>query len=275
MASNHHFFGHFLFNIGIFTVLSVLILPTLLCCQNIEQKANDDQWISLFNGKNLEGWNIKITGYDLNDNYNNTFQAEDGILKVSYDQYQKFDDNFGHIFYKDKFSHYILRLEYRFLGEQTPGGADWAYRNSGIMFHSQSPESMAKYQKFPVSIEAQLLGGNGKDERPTANVCTPGTNIVMADELITTHCISSHSQTYHGNQWVTMELEVHGNGLIKHSINGELVLEYEQPQLDENDPDGKKFIQNGNKMLSEGYIALQAESHPVEFRNIKILVLDE
>ena len=75
---------------------------------------------------------------------------------------------------------------------------------------------MTKDQDFPVSIEVQFLGGNGKDNRPTGNVCTPGTNIVMKDKLITQHCNDSRSKTYHGNEWVTVEVEVHGNGVIKH-----------------------------------------------------------
>ncbi len=234
-------------------------------------ESEHDRWISLFNGKNLEGWHVKIAGHELNDNYGNTFRVENGILKVSYDQYDKFDGKFGHLFYKDKFSHYILRVEYRFVGEQALGGPDWAWRNSGTMLHCQAPESMGKNQSFPVSIEAQFLGGNGKDERHTGNLCTPGTNVVMGGELITRHCTDSRSKTYHGDQWVTMVMEVHGDSTIKHIVNGEIVLEYEQPQLDESDAEAQKLILAGNeKRLREGFIALQAESHPIEFRKVEI-----
>jgi hypothetical protein len=132
---------------------------------------------------------------------------------------------------------------------------------------------MAKEQSFPVSIEAQFLGGNGKDERSTGNLCSPGTHVVMNGQLITQHCVNSRSKTYHGDQWVTMEVEVHGDSTIKHIVNGEVVLEYEQPQLDASDPDAQKLIINGEKRLHEGYIALQAESHPIEFRKMELLVL--
>ncbi len=233
----------------------------------------DNQWISLFNGKNLEGWKVKIAGYELHDNYKNTFRVENGVLKVSYDQYDKFNNEFGHLFYKDKFSHYRLRVEYRFVGEQAPEAPDWAFRNSGVMLHCQSPESMTKEQSFPVSIEAQFLGGNGKDERHTGNLCTPGTHVVMHGELITQHCTDSRSKTYYGDQWVTMEVEVRGDSIIKHIVNGELVLEYEKPQLDDGDPDAQKLIINGEKTWRGGYIALQAESHPIEFRKVEILSL--
>ena len=66
-----------------------------------------------------------------------------------------------------------------------------------------------------------------------------------------------------------------GERSIKHIVNGEVVLEYEKPQLDENDRDARKLIKDGNKMLHEGYISLQAESHPVEFRKVEILALEE
>jgi hypothetical protein len=189
--------------------VSCFLLITTLCGCALEQgKVTQNRWISLLNGKDLDGWTVKITGHELNDNYDNTFRVEDGILKVSYDQYEKFDGKFGHLFYKDKFSDYVLRVQYRFVEDQTPEGPGWAFRNSGIMLHSQSPESMTKDQSFPVSIEAQLLGGNGKDERSTGNVCTPGTHIVMDGKLVTQHCIPSRSKTYHGDQWVTMEVEV-------------------------------------------------------------------
>jgi len=262
--------------IVILTLLS-LFFTGCVCSEKAMQSRSGGRWISLFNGKDLQGWNVKIAGHKLNDNYLNTFRVEDGVMKVCYDKYDKFDRKFGHIFYKDKFSHYILRTEYRFLGSQVPGGPEWAFRNSGVMFHCQSPESIMINQEFPVCIEAQMLGGNGSDERPTANVCTPGTHIVMDGSLITSHCIDSCSKTYHGDQWVTMEVEVHGGGKIRHIVNGEVVLEYEQPQLDENDPDGRNLINinNGQKILKEGYIALQAESHPIEFRKVEILVLDE
>jgi hypothetical protein len=165
-------------------------------------------------------------------------------------------------------------VEYRFVEDQVPGGPDWGYRNNGLMLHCQAPESMSKDQEFPVSVEVQLLGGNGTDERPTVNVCTPGTHIMMAGQLITDHCISSNSKTFHGDQWVTVEVEVLGNSVIKHMVNGVIVMEYNNPQYDEHDPDAQRLIKD-DKMIHEGYIALQAESHPTEFRKIEILNLNK
>jgi hypothetical protein len=255
--------------------LALGLVAAFLPSAPAQEKADKDGWVSLFNGKNLDGWTVKIKGHDVGDNYGNTFRVENGVLKVAYDQYRQFDGKFGHLFSKEKFSHYVLRVEYRFVGEQSQGGPGWAIRNSGVMLHSQSAESMRKDQDFPVSIEAQFLGGNGRDARPTANVCTPGTHIVMGGMLITRHCTNSKSKTFHGDQWVTAEIEVRGNGRIRHVVNGETVLEYEKAQLDEKDPDGARMIGGGDKMLHEGYIALQAESHPVEFRKVEIRKLGQ
>ena len=239
--------------------------------------AADEEWIQLFNGKNLDGWVIKIKSYELGDNHANTFRVEDGILKVSYDQYEgRFRGRFGHLFYKQPFSHYVLRVEYRIVGEQSEGAPGWAYRNSGVMIHGQTPESMEIDQDFPVSAEVQLLGGDGTNKRTTANLCTPGTNVVMNSKLNLAHCTNSKSKTYHGDQWVAVEIEVHGNSIVRHKIDGETVLEYSEVQLDDRDKYAKKLLEAGtDKMLSGGTISLQSEGHPIEFRKVELRNLAE
>jgi hypothetical protein len=230
-----------------------------------------DDWIALLDGKTSEGWNPKIKGYPLGENFAQTFRAENGVLLVSYDGYGgKFEGRFGHLFYKSPFSRYVLQLEYRFTGEQLPDAPGWAFRNSGVMIHGQAPETMGRDQDFPVSIEVQLLGGNGKDERPTANVCTPGTVFEKDGKLVTAHCTNSSSKTYHGDQWVSLEIEVRGAEKIVHRVNGETVFAYEKPQLDEGDALAKTLMRGGDKVLTGGSISLQAESHPVEFRRIRL-----
>jgi hypothetical protein len=261
------------FTLGTLAALTVFALAAIDA--RGQDKSTSEGWIALFNGKDLDGWTPKITGYPLGENYADTFRVEDGVLKVAYDKYPKFDDKYGHLFYKTPFSHYRLRIEYRFVGEQCRGGRDWAFRNSGVMIHGQPPETMRKDQEFPVSIEVQFLGGNGRNKRPTANVCTPGTNIVMGGKLITEHCTDSRAKTYHGDQWVTVEAEVHGNGVIKHIVNGETVIEYEKAQFDDREADARRLIKDGDKMISGGSISLQAESHPIEFRKVEILPLKE
>lgn len=262
--------------------LLILMIFSLWSCSsktkktNAEEKSANENWIQLFNGKDLNDWQIKFKGYELGYNFNNTFRVEDGLLRVRYDNWDEWGGQFGHIFYKGVFSHYKLRVEYRFVDEQAKGGPGWAYRNNGLMIHGQSAESMDLDQDFPTSIEVQLLGGNGKDERSTLNLCTPGTNVVMDGKLIEQHCINSTSKTFQGDQWVTAEVEVHGGEIIRHFVNGVEVMHYEKPQLDPRDPTYEKLLPpDGDKMITKGTISLQAESAPTDFRKVELLVLDE
>lgn len=235
------------------------------------------EWKPLFNGKDLTGWTPKIRGYAAGENFANTFRVQDGLLQVRYDGYTTFDEKFGHLFYDQPYSHYRFRVEYRFVGEQCPNGPGWAIRNSGVMVHGESAATMAVDQDFPASIEVQLLGGTGKGKRTTANLCTPGTNVVMNGELVTRHCTNSQSETYDGEQWVTVEIEVRGGEVIRHIIDGQTVLEYQEPQLDDRDAHAKELAakQGGKLLLTGGTISLQSESHPIDFRKVEILVLDE
>jgi hypothetical protein len=239
--------------------------------------AEEGDWIQLFNGRDLNGWTPKIVGHPAGENFADTFRVEDGVLKVSYDGYDgKFADRFGHLFYKEPFSSYILRLEYRLVGEQMPDGPDWARANSGVMIHGQTPESMGLDQDFPVSIEVQLLAGQGDEKRTTGNLCTPGTHVVLDGKLHTPHVTNSTSNTYPVGEWVTAEVEVHGGKVIRHKINGETVLEYSGSQLDPKDADAKRLLEAGaSQAVTGGTISLQSESHPVEFRKVELKRLEE
>jgi hypothetical protein len=233
-----------------------------------------EEWIQLFNGKDLDGWTIKMAKHPLGENFNNTFRVEDGMMVIRYDEYEQFDGEYGHIFYKNPYSHYKLRVEYRCVGEQVKGGEGWAMKNNGVMYHAQSPESMLLDQQFPVSLEGQLLGGLGDGPRPTGNLCTPGTNVVMNGELITDHCINSTSETYDGEEWVFFELVVYGDSIIHHIVNGDTVLTFTLPQIGGGNGPENYPVPVGT-LISFGYIALQAESHPFDFRKIELLNLEK
>ena len=250
-----------------------LILSLLAACSLFGQSEKD--WLKLFNGKNLDGWVIKIAGYGLGDNFGRTFRAENGVIKVSYDQYPDFGVRFSHLFYQQKFSHYRLSLEYRFTGEQVKGGPSYARLNSGVMIHSQAPETILKDQDWPISVEAQFLSNDGNLKRPTMNVCTPGTEIFMNGQMVKAHCTNSTSKIYHAEDgWIPVEVEVLGSERVRHIINGETVLQYEKPQIGGGVAHGfDPAIKVDGKLLEEGYIGQQSESHPVEFRNIRLLNL--
>lgn len=254
-------------------MIATALLATLLAAQSPQAEIVVGKWNSIFNGKDLSGWTPKIKGYALGENFGNTFRVKDGVISVSYDKYDEFRDRFGHLFYQQPFSKYRMRLEYRFVGEQVKGGPGWAWRNSGVMIHGQPPETMAKDQDFPVSAEVQMLGGPPEGERPTGNLCTPGTHVVMDGKLITPHVINSKSPTFRGDQWVSLEIVVSGSGVIEHKINGQTVITYRDVQYDPNDATAKPLIKGSNLMITGGSISLQSESHPVEFRKIELMPL--
>lgn len=260
---------------ALFLPISALLLLGILSITAF--KANEDaktKWIQLFNGKDLKDWTPKIRTHELGVNYANTFRVGDGMMQVRYDGYTKFDQQYGHIFYKKPYSYYLLQVEYRFVGEQCPGGEGWALRNSGAMLHSQDPKTMLKDQDFPISIEAQFLGGNGKDPRTTCNLCTPGTNVVLADTLFTPHCITSKSQTYHGDQWVQANFIVMGDEEVHHLVGTDTVFSYFKPQIGGGNVNPvDPAVKIDGKLLKEGYISLQSESHPIDFRRVALVDL--
>ena len=232
-------------------------------------------WIQLFNGRDLSDWTIKFSKHELGENLHNTFRVEDGLLSIRYDQWPSFNGEFGHIFYKDPFSYYLLAAEYRFAGEQVSGGPAWAMRNNGLMLHSPSPKTMLRDQDFPIALEIQLLGGLGKGPRTTANLCTPGSHVVYQGTLHTAHCTNSTSPTYDGDQWVRVEVLVHGDELVRHMVGGRTVLEYSKPQIGGGgaNPIDPAVKIDGTPMTG-GYIALQAETAPTDFRKVELLNLE-
>jgi hypothetical protein len=264
---------------------AILFLLSVYGCAEKETANTNEEWQSLFNGKDLSGWDIKIKDIPLNENYKNTFRVEDSMIRVSYDQYEKFDDKFGHLYTQSPYSFYKLKFQYRFVGDQVPGAPSWANQNSGIMLHSQSGKSVELHQNFPVSLEFQFLCGNGKDTVTTGNVCTPGTFLTYNDKVFAGHIMNSNSKTYLKNEWVDGIAEVYGDSLIRHIINGDTVLTYTNAMIGEgfvgpqnnwgwaNIMDSMIWVNKANTPLSEGYIALQAESQPVDFRKIEILNL--
>ncbi len=236
------------------------------------REKEEGEWISLFNGKDIDDWIVKIHHHEVDENFANTFRAEDGMIKVRYDGYGDFNDQFGHLYYKEPFSHYHLVVEYRFSGDLQPGAPSYTLLNSGVMFHSQDPRTMPKEQDWPISVEMQFLAGLGDGKpRPTGNMCSPGTHIVYNGTLDETHCISSSSKTYDKDAWVRAELMVWGDSLVKHIIEGDTVLQYSKPQIgggvaNRYDP----AVKIDGKLLKEGFIALQSEGQPIEFRKVML-----
>jgi len=250
---------------------STLFLILIILLSSFTPSSKKEKWTALFNGKNLDGWTMKITGYPLGENYGNTFRVANGILSIRYDQYGEFNNTFGALYFKKEFTNYRLKVEYRFVGETAPGAPVWGYRDSGIQYHGQAPETIGLNQNFPVCIEYNLHGGNGKEERPNGEICTPGTLVDIDGKKNESFCTAPYvKRTFHGDQWVTAEIEVRGNQ-IRHFVNGEEILHFENPRYNPAHEQGKTFITDNNDALRSGYISLQSNSHPIDFRKIEII----
>ena len=249
----------------------VIILISAYQPRTADHRELQKKWVSLFNGKDLEGWKIKIAGYKLGENFGNTFRVADGILSIRYNAYDSFSNKFGAIYYDKKFTNYRLKVEYRFVGELTKGAPSWGLRDGGIQYHCQSPESIGVAQSFPVCLEYNLHGGNGKDERPVGEICTPGTYVEINGKRNESFCTPAFvKRTFHGDQWVTAEIEVK-DGVFKHFVNGEEIIQYKNPKYDPKHPQGKTMIVHGSDTVKDGWISLQSNSHPMDFRKIEIM----
>src|SRR4051812_6281513 len=185
--------------------LLLIVLPFLL--QSYHQKQGSieqtgtKKWVSLFNGKNLDNWKVKIAGYKLGENFGNTFRVENGTLSTRYDQYDSFSNKFGALYYDKKFTNYRLKVEYRFVGKVTPGAPSWGFRDGGIQYDCQAPETVQLNQPFPVCLEYNLLGGNGKDERPTGEICASGMSVEINGKKNSSYCTPPEvKRTFHGDQ---------------------------------------------------------------------------
>lgn len=256
--------------------LLLIVLPFLLLQSYNSEKVfierpDTKKWVSLFNGKNLDNWIPKIAGHKAGENFGNTFRVENGILSTRYDQYDSFNNRFGALYYNKKFTNYRLKVEYRFVGNLTPGAPSWGFRDGGIQYYCQPPATVGLDQPFPVCLEYNLLGGNGKDERPTGEICASGIYVEINGKRNTSYCTPPFvKRTFHGDQWVTAEIDVH-NGKITHYVNGEQIIQFENPRYDSTNPVAKNFITNGNDLVKDGYISLQSNSHPMDFRKIEIM----
>lgn len=255
---------------------SLLFLATVFLngCKSSTEDPDKEEWTSLFDGSNMDKWVPKFTGYELGVNHNDVFVVEDSLLSVRYAVKDTFNGDFGHLYYKKKFSHYRLKVKYRFVGQQMTGGPGWAFRNNGLMLHCQDPITLGLNQDFPISLELQLLGGDGTNNRTNANLCTPGMNVVLNDSLYTPHCVSSTSDTYHGDQWVEVEALVLGDSLIQHILEDKVVMEYRKPTMGGGNVSGyKEDIYQEGMPVKDGFISIQSETHPIDFKSIELLNL--
>lgn len=257
-------------SIGLAIRMIVVVLWITSCSSKKDSK--EALWVPLFNGKDINDWIVKVHHHDVNVNFGETFRVEDGMIKVRYDQYGDFNNQFAHLYYKQPVSHFHLVVEYRFAGELQQGAPAYTLLNSGVMFHAQDPRTMLKEQDWPISVEMQFLAGLGDGKpRPTGNMCSPGTEIVFKGNTYDGHCLNSSSKTFDRDAWVRAELIVLGDSLITHIIEGDTVLQYSKPTMGGGVVHGyDSALWQVGKPLTSGFIALQSEGQPIDFRKVEI-----
>jgi hypothetical protein len=258
---------------------SVLLLMSACATPGPSAEAANDpderEWIDLFNGRDLTGWTVKVNHHDVGVNFGNTFRVADGMIQVRYDDYGDYNNQFAHLFYDQPLSHYLISVDYRFTGEVQRGAPGYVLLNSGIMFHSQDPRTILRDQDWPISVEMQFYAEVTPGQpRPTGNMCSPGTHIVFNGQLDTRHCINASGRALPKDAWVTAQALVLGDSIVKHIINGDTVLVYEKPQIGGGNVTGHDpAVKQDGRLLAEGFISLQSEGQPIDFRNVRLLDL--
>jgi hypothetical protein len=239
--------------------------------------AAPDGWVNLFNGKDLTGWIPLIHKSKVGENYMDTFRADsvNKVIRVSYDKYpnQDFSDRCGLLYYDKRLTNYRVRVTYRFSEPQAKNPVGWGRNNSGLMIFGIDPRTVTGDPEFPPLIEIQLLGdpsspsvgGGGTGSGTTSpNECEPG-GMKMATH--TADCGNNYTKKppNPAGQWTTVEAEVHVTGQTK-------VFQL---------PDTTKpvFTMSGpsykGQPVTGGYISLQTESQPVEFKDILLKELPQ
>ncbi|KQN92782.1 hypothetical protein ASE95_09020 [Sphingomonas sp. Leaf231] len=252
----------------------LLILSCLLLAA--AAPAPKEKWERIFDGRTLTGWTPKITGRAVGEDPLRTFVVKDGAITVTYDRYKAFGGAFGHLFWKAPLTAYRLRFDYRMTGSSMTDIEGWQNRNSGLMLHAQAPATMTRDQQFPVSLEFQLLAVPRPNREPSGNLCTPGTTVEFEGKRPTSHCVTGTGPLVPLGQWTHVEVEVTPDGRVTHILNGKPAITYRAAQLDPDDKDAQPVIAaaGGSLALRGGYVALQSEGQPTQFRNIEVLRLD-
>ena len=200
---------------------------------------------SLFNGKDLTGWDVDVPAADSNVRLRSPFEVRDGHL-VSLGEPR------GHLVSDSVFRDYRLDIEYRF--PDKPG-------NAGVLVHASTPRAL--YGMFPRSIEVQMESGNAGDfwcivedirvadmERRRGPRANWGTTEGKERRI---RNLTDDSERPVG-EWNAMRVEAVGR-TVRVWVNGTLV----------NDGFGAT--------ADRGRIALQSEGAEVEFRKIVLTPL--
>jgi len=239
-----------------------------------------EKWISMFNGKDLTGWEVFVRGQKSLEDSQKYFQVHEGNMHF----YKDVDPNekveWAVVQNKIDYSHYKLRFEYKW-GEKRFAPRKTVKRDSGLLIHCHEKDREKWRSKaWPISIECQIQETDVGDlhlvgTKATVNVCgelfkrdkgefprfsrSSGQKLERVKRVLAEH---QYDELY---KWNKIEAIVTGTTAAFY-CNENLVMEV----TDMKKPVGESWVP-----LSQGKIALQCEGAEVMYRNIEILPLSK
>jgi len=243
-----------------------------------EKKSTDTGgWRPLFTGKNLDDVDTILATKTPTEDPDRFVQVKDGVFHIYRDTPNGKKSPFGYFATKDEYSHFHLRLEYKW-GTKKFAPRTNVVRDAGILYHI-----FDEHKVWPRSIECQiqekdtgdlfLVYGTGATINVDPKGKTPqymdpaagGKLIERGKESGVSRVIKS--ETVEKDGWNTVEVIVRGSESAEHIVNGKLVNRY---------TDLKQFNSATKKWepLSRGKLAFQVEGAEILYRNIEIKILD-
>ena len=216
--------------------IAFILISLIAGCQGIS--GSGQAKIMLFNGKDLSGLKVFPEGADAQD----TWFVNDGLLCST-------GKPNGYIRTEKEYSNYHLHVEWRWPENAAQGRS----RNSGVFVYANGPDNI-----WPQLIECQLMADSAGDfvlmngmgmTVDGQDMKDPNRRFVMIQK-------KQPSSEKPAGQWNSYDIYCEGD-MIKCLVND--VLQNEGTAV----------------MPSSGYICLQSEGSPIEFRNIFIETLEK
>lgn len=234
--------------------------------------ADEKGFVPLFDGETLKGWSAARSTGGENTGAFSVNKEEKAIH--TYAGKEAGSKQVSDCLNTDiEFSHYILKLEYKWLDKRYAPRADWD-RDAGLLFHvhgntkkvwplslemqiGESPATKIEKRRFHTG-DLFVLGGNLRvTTTKTGKFYDPKGKAVEGRPVPTKLGVEKP----HG-EWNEMEIHVHGADKATFIFNGEVVHEI---------TDMKQLVEGGTPIpLTKGRIGLQAEWAEILYRNIRI-----
>ncbi len=254
------------------TIIFLLILSLSSSLLNAKKRIDNKDFVSLFNGKNWDGWYKKIRNGSV-ALADSVYQIEKGAIHVfkevpkGSEVENKKNPTHG-LFYTDKvYSKYILKFEYKWGKNKANNYSQFQY-DAGVYYH------VSKDNIWPTGIEYQVRYNDIKDKNHTGDVWgqkgynwTANENNEFAFEadggkpqpIRGAEHLAKSTKNFNGlnDKWNQCEIIIMGDKYAIHKLNGDIV----------------NVITN--LPFAEGKIGFQSETGEIYYRNIMIKELEK